>query len=145
MIRKAAASDAGTVLELVRAYYQYDGIDFDEQKVRPALERLLAAPDLGFVHLVETDGRIVGYAMATWGYDVEFGGRFALLTDLYVMRDFWGAGFGRSLVAAVEQAAKEGGASALEGQVMRGNERARSFYHEWGFRFPDRLLMSRRL
>ena len=29
--------------------------------------------------------------------------------------------------------------------VMRGNERARAFYHAWGFSFPDRLLMSRRL
>lgn len=145
MIRKAGAADLETLVRLVRAYYEFDGIDFHEAKARPAIDRLLRDGAPGAAWLVEIDGAACGYAMATWGYDVEFGGRFLLLTDLFVEAARRGAGFGKSLLAAVEAYAREGGAGAIEGQVMRGNERARGFYHAWGFQFPDRLLMSRRL
>jgi GNAT superfamily N-acetyltransferase len=145
MIRKAAAADLEALVRLVRTYYEFDGIDFDEAKVRPALDHLLRDGSVGAAWLVEIDGRIVGYTMGTWSYDVEFGGRFVMLTDLFVEASRRGAGFGKALLAAVEEYAREGKAGAIEGQVMRGNERARGFYHAWGFQFPDRLLMSRKL
>lgn len=145
MIRKAGAADVEALARLVRAYYEFDGIDYNEAKARPAIDRLLRDDRLGAAWLVDVGGSLAGYAMGTWGFDVEFGGRFLLLTDLYVESAKRGAGFGKSLLAAVEAYAREGGAGAIEGQVMRGNERARGFYHAWGFQFPDRLLMSRKL
>ena len=144
MIRRAAAADLETLVRLVRAYYQFDGIEWNEERTRPALRQLLEDERLGTVALAEIDGQVAGYAVGTYGFDTEFGGRYVMLTDLYVEPDRRGAGHGRALLTAVEEAARAAGARAIEGQVMRGNERARSFYHAWGFSFPDRLLMSRR-
>lgn len=145
MIRRATTADLETLVRLARTYYEFDGIEWNEGRTRPALAQLLADEKLGSAHLVEVSGRAVGYAVGTWGFDAEFGGRYVMLTDLFVEADHRGAGHGRGLLAAVEEVARAGKAGAIEGQVMRGNERARSFYHKWGFSFPDRLLMSRRL
>lgn len=145
MIRQAGPEDLEVVADLVRAYYQFDGIAYDEARVRPALEQLLRDEGLGFVQLAELDGAVVGHATGAWCFDAEFGGRYLMLTDLFVREGNRGAGLGRALLAAVEEAAKAGGAKAIEGQVLRGNERARLFYLSWGFSFPDRLLMTFRL
>ena len=145
MIRQAGPQDTARVIELVRTYSSYDGIDFDEAKVPPAIERLLADPSLGFIFVVENDGRLVGHATATFGFDVEFGGRFVLLTELFIEERHRGAGYGGKLVEAVAQAAKQAGAHTIEGQVLQGNERAKGFYRTRGFRFPDRLVMTRPL
>jgi GNAT superfamily N-acetyltransferase len=144
MIRKAGAADLEALGRLVRAYYEFDGIDYNAAKVRPALEQLVRESSLGNAFLVDIEGKTVGYAVATWGFDAEFGGRYLMLTDLFVEQSHRGAGFGKALLAAVDELGRTGGAGAIEGQVMRGNERARSFYHAYGFSFPDRLLMSRR-
>jgi len=145
MIRRAESADLDTLARLVRAYYAYDGIEWDEGRVRPALAQLLSDPGLGGAFLVDVEGRAVGYAVGTFGFDAEFGGRYVLLTDLFVEEAHRGAGYGRALLAAVEEMTRKAGAHVIEGQVMRGNERARAFYRAWGFDFPDRLLMSRRL
>jgi len=145
MIRAATPADLEALARMVRAYYRYDGIEWNEERALPALRRLLEDERLGFASVVELGGAVVGYAIGTWGYDVKFGGRYVMLTDLWVDEDHRGAGHGSALLASVEERARAGGAHVIEGQVMRGNERARAFYHAWGFSFPDRLLMSRRL
>jgi GNAT superfamily N-acetyltransferase len=145
MIRKAGAADLETLTRLVRAYYEFDGIEYNDAKVRPALEQLLRDASIGCAFFAEIEGKVAGYTVATWSFDAEFGGRFMLLTDLYVEPAHRGAGFGKALLAGVEEVARAGRAGAIEGQVMRGNEHARGFYHGYGFQFPDRLLMSRKL
>ena len=145
MIRRAEAADLGTLVRLVRAYYTYDGIEWNEERVRPALAQLLGDPGVGGAFLVDVDGRCRGYAGGSVCFDAEFGGRYVMLTDLYVEEGHRGAGYGKALLAAVEEMARASGVQVIEGQVMRGNERARAFYRSWGCTFPDRLLMSRKL
>jgi hypothetical protein len=50
------------------------------------LRRLLGDPSVGGVWLVLADGSPVGYAIVTYGYDLEFGGRDSYLTELWIGR-----------------------------------------------------------
>ena len=45
--RSVGAADLETLLPLLRAYWEYDGIAYEEGRVRRGLEVLVATPALG--------------------------------------------------------------------------------------------------
>ncbi|MBN2381720.1 GNAT family N-acetyltransferase [bacterium] len=144
-IRFAKSSDRDLVFNLVRSYYAYDGIDFDAPIVEAGLALLLSRDDLGWIWLVELDGHVKGYAMATVGFDLEFGGRQATLTELFLLPESRGQGIGRRLLGAVEAELKQRGISTLELQVERKNQSAQAFYRALGYRTHDRIPFSKSL
>ena len=89
--------------------------------------------------------RPAGYIMVTFGFDLEFGGRQATITELYVRPEHRGKGLGRMALGYVEEFVRRRGVQALELQVTRGNSRAYDFYTSCGFQGYDRIPMSKRL
>ncbi|HET6582834.1 MAG TPA: GNAT family N-acetyltransferase [Nannocystaceae bacterium] len=79
----------------------------------------------------------------TWGYDLEFGGRDAFLTELYVRpavrRD------GAALLEWIESAARAAGAGAIHSRVRPDNVAARALYARRGYASPPRELLSKPL
>jgi GNAT superfamily N-acetyltransferase len=55
------------------------------------------------------------------------------LGALYVDPDWWGAGVGTRLLAAVTAALRERGADRVEARVLAANEVGRAFYEARGF------------
>jgi GNAT superfamily N-acetyltransferase len=141
---RAGPALSGQVLELVAAYYAFDGISLDAQVAR-GLEALLAEPALGGAWLVQIGGATVGYFVLTFGFDLEFGGRVATLTELFLLQAARGQGVGRAVIAQIEALLRELGIAAYELQVERTNSGARAFYRRMGFEAHDRLPMSKRL
>ena len=117
-----------------------DGHAFDAARVEPALRPLLDGDELGVVHLVEEEGWALGYAVVTWGYSLESGGRDALIDEIYV-RDR-GEGVGSSLLAAILEDVKARGLTRLTLETENDNEGARRFYTRHGFLAEDSLWMS---
>jgi GNAT superfamily N-acetyltransferase len=72
-------------------------------------------------------GRLVGYGGG--GVEDGVGG----LGALYVDPDWWGAGVGTRLLAAVTAALRERGADRVEARVLAANEVGRAFYEARGF------------
>jgi ribosomal protein S18 acetylase RimI-like enzyme len=142
--RIARAQDFDEVLALMRQYFAYDDISFDEPAVRLGLTELLARPELGWAFIAAESTAVVGYAVATLGFDLEFGGRQATLTDLYVDSKFRRAGIGRELLRLVERTCMSAGVRALELQAEVDNEEARAFYGANGFLEHSRIPMSKR-
>ncbi len=140
-IRPAGPEEHDLIVQFVRAYYQEDGIPFDSGRVIPAVQLLLESGAFGGCWILETEGRPIGYAMATKGFDIEFGGILAVLTDLYVEPDARGLGCGAALLARVEHEATSWGAQAIELTPERHNAAARVFYERSGFRHLDRTAM----
>ncbi|WP_424949953.1 N-acetyltransferase family protein [Deinococcus sp.] len=145
-LRPASPADEAEVLELTSEYYAFDHIPFDAAELRQALGRLLAEPALGQVFLIGGEGgETAGYLTLTYGFDLEFGGQQATITDLYLRPAYRGDGLGRASLAALETVCTRLGIGALELQVERGNLAAQAFYLGLGFQPHDRLPMSKRL
>ncbi len=106
---------------------------------------LLADPRLGIACLIERGQQLAGYLILTFGFDLEFGGRQATVTDLYLRPEARGSGLGAAALTALEDVGRRLGLKALELQVERDNLEAQAFYTRLGFTAHDRVPLSKRL
>ena len=143
--RIATVADLEALLPRVQAFFAVEEIAFDEGTVRPAMARLLGDRELGAVLILELHGAIVGYVTATWGFDVEFGGRDGYLTDLWLDPSARGRGYGKLALQAAERVAKEHGVQQLHLLVRPENHTALRMYVHAGYARPPRLFFSKRI
>src|SRR5690349_21668815 len=101
--RIAMPDDRDEIAPRIAAFYAEEDIVHDGEIVRTGLERLLRNPDLGYVLLFEVDGAVIGYGTLTFCFDIEYGGRDAFLTDLWLDPAHRGQGHGRAALAAAER------------------------------------------
>jgi ribosomal protein S18 acetylase RimI-like enzyme len=145
-IRAAGLETIPDLLGLMREYYAYDHLDFEEEVALLALRELLSDKALGRIWLIRHDSVPIGYVVLTFGYSLKFGGRDAFLDELYIQESFRGRGIGTKTLALVEAAAKSTGIRALHLEVERENRRAQRFYRSQGFEDREHFrLMSKRL
>ena len=143
-LRLATLDDAGTLLPLMRAYHEFEGIDATDAERLATIEPLLAGREnLGQVWLIETAAGTVGYIALCYGYSIEFGGRDAFVDELFIVEAERGRGLGRQALERVKAEAATAGVKALHLEVARGNTTAKDFYGKLGFRSRERFhLMS---
>jgi GNAT superfamily N-acetyltransferase len=144
-VRGAGSRDLDVLLPLVEAFQADERIPFEPEPARANLRRLLDEPRLGQVLLAEQDGRPIGYAILTYGYDLEFGGMDGYLTDLFLVEEARGRGLGRWLLGQAEAAARAAAVQALHLMVAPQNQRAHHIYHEAGFQVSPRLFLTKLL
>jgi GNAT superfamily N-acetyltransferase len=144
LVRRAEPADLDALLPLVAEFCAVDGHEFAPALVRTALRPLLADDGLGQVWVLADDGRrLGGYAVVTWGWSLEAGGREALLDELYVRERNQGAG--ALLVEAVAVGSRAAGASRLFLETESANISVRRFYERHGFVAEDSVWMQRPL
>ena len=143
--RPAVSADTDTILALMQAFYAEEHLVFDEPAARRAVGELLRRPEQGTLLLFESAGRVVGHAALTFGFSLEFHGRFVLLDELFLVPDVRGRGWGHRALALVETWARPTPATALRLELNRGNTQARSLYTAAGFSDDHRDLLTKRL
>lgn len=141
MFRLAYETDHAALLDLMEAFNRAERIEMRREVTGPALARLLKDPSLGCVILA---GDHAAYAVLTWGFDLEFGGRDAFLTEIYVVPERRRGGLGRRLLDEVLRVAKQQGAGAVHLGVYPENEAAVALYRAAGFARIPRDFYSRR-
>jgi ribosomal protein S18 acetylase RimI-like enzyme len=139
----ADVPDLEALLEFVKAYYDFDGIPYRSEKIRTALGILLSDPSLGRVWIIRYGRKAVGHAILTFGYDLEFNGRQATITELFIAPEYRSRRLGSKMIRLIEGTCRQLGIGALELQVERDNVRARSLYRKLGFHPHDRIPMSK--
>ena len=144
-IRTATFRDREGLLDLMKAYYRYDHIRFDREEIEPSLTELLKHSEFGKAWIACRGPHRIGYVIMTFAFDLEFGGRQAGITDLFVQSLFRRKGIGRRLLLEVEGFCHKAGIKSLELQVTRENSKAVRFYERVGFHVHDRIPMSKRL
>ncbi len=145
MLRRAHPEDLDAVLSLISEFYAIDGHAYDEVTLRAALGPLLVDDTYGVVWLLgaaDAPTDEAGYAIVTWGYALESGGRDVLLDELYV-RDR-GRGVGGAALEEVLEACRRRGLGRMFLETEAPNDQARSFYARHGFAVDDSIWMSRR-
>jgi ribosomal protein S18 acetylase RimI-like enzyme len=143
--RLATPSDLEAVLALHRDFFAEDGYAFREEESRGNLARLLAEPGLGRVLVMEEGEKLAGYLVLTFGFSLEFGGRDALIDELYVAPGHRGRGLGTQGIAAAEAACRELGVRTVHLVVERHKVGVPALYRRLGFVAPPRDVMTKRL
>ena len=142
-IRRATVGDRDELYQLIERFYHIDSHEFEPARIESALIPLLRDDDHGQIWLItdesEDDG-IVGYAVVTWSWSLESGGRDCILDELYVDRR--GGGLGRMLLQRAIEEARRAGASAMFLETEAPNDGARRFYGRHGFVAEDSTWMS---
>ena len=141
--RAAAETDAETLLDFMRAYYEYDGHGYDREKARGALMALVRDPDLGRVWLILDDDSMVGYIVLCFGYSLEWLGRDAFVDEFYLREDYRGRGWGRRTMEFVEQEARKVEIRTLRLEVVRKNAAALATYRRLGFAEHESTFLSK--
>ncbi|HEX4458345.1 MAG TPA: GNAT family N-acetyltransferase [Polyangia bacterium] len=143
--RIAGVEDAERLLDLMEDFNRIESIPFARATMRQALLPLLAADNhLGRVVIADADAATIGYALVTFGYDLEYGGRDAWLTELYLVASARARGDGKRLLDDAVAVAKAAGAHAMHLQVRHENGVARAVYERAGFTVWTRLGYSKR-
>lgn len=141
VLRRATVADLHTITEMIEEFYAIDHHPYRHHQVAAALSPLLVDDSLGQVWVfTDSAAEPEGYAVVTWGYSLESGGRDALLDEFYVRRRRQGIG-GRA-IQAIMAAAASAGASRLFLETEALNEDARRFYRSHGFREEESVWMS---
>lgn len=162
-IRVATPADARAIAPLMEQFNREEGIEWRPRTMLPALDRLLNEPSLGLVVVAtsgvgtgaaanapsgpgdsSSPGAIVGYGVATFGFDLEFGGRDAFVTELFVDSAHRRSGVGRALLAALVDRLEAHDAHAVHLFVRPENDAARRLYESLSFAVIPRLVMTRR-
>ncbi|MGY2061519.1 GNAT family N-acetyltransferase, partial [Nocardia gipuzkoensis] len=110
-----------------------------------AVRTLLADSGLGMIAVLSENDRAVGYFVLTWGYDLEWNGRDAYLTELYLTPEARGRGLGTAALRLAEESARRHNIRALHLMVRPENLAAVRMYTRAGYTTPPRVFMSKPL
>jgi ribosomal protein S18 acetylase RimI-like enzyme len=140
---EARETDVAELIAMMHAFYAELGEPFGEARAERALRALLEDPSDGAVWVFRREGRAVGYLVVTHGYSLEFGGRFAVVDEVYTVPETRGQGLGAQALALAEEHCRRHGISALRLEVHQENRRALALYEKSGYEAHDRYLMTK--
>lgn len=143
-LRRATPDDFDAVLARTRALNAQEEIEIDAPVLEEALRRLLSDRTLGGCWLIHRGGAAIGHAIVTYGYDLEFGGRDAFLTELWIDPEQRGRGAGTAVLALLDDELRPEGVRALHLGVRPDNPAMR-LYERAGFVPSRHRFMTRRL
>jgi len=144
-LRVADAADVPVLLGMMADFNRIEAIAWDRVSAEPPLRRLLSAPELGLVGLVERDAELLGYGVLAWGFDLEYAGRDAFLTEFYLRPEVRGQGLAAAAIELLLVEARRHGVAAVHLVVRHENTPALRVYEKAGFIAPGRLLLTKKL
>jgi GNAT superfamily N-acetyltransferase len=103
---------------------------------------LIADPEKEGVQLIARDdaGRAVGFATIFWSWSTLSASRIGVMNDLFVAASARGSGAAEALIAACAERCRDRGATSLDWQTARDNDRAQAVYERVGGRRDERWL-----
>lgn len=141
LLRRAVTADASRLLSLIEAFCQADGHPFNQARVLAALLPLLRDDRHGVVWMIGEP--VAGYAVVTWGYSLESGGRDALLDEIYVSHP--NRGLGARAVEEILADLAERSIRRIFLETEAANAAVRRFYSRLGFVEEDSTWMAREI
>jgi ribosomal protein S18 acetylase RimI-like enzyme len=133
-VRRATASDIGTLVELMQEFYSESGYSLDQRHAEAAFSQLFHKPDLGCVWLVEQQGTVAGHAVLTLHYIMEHAGFSAYIDDLFVKPEFRRQGIARALLAELWSECERRACRSVYVEVGSDNSPAITLYRRLGLR-----------
>lgn len=142
-VRPLTLADLPALLPVIRVFHADEGIAWDEARTRAGMESLMSHPSHGRLMLLERAGELAGYFIVGFGFSLEFGGRFGLLDELYVLPAQRGGGIGKRALDEVEALCIAEGLACVRLEITDGNDHAREIYRRRGYAMHPRRLMTK--
>lgn len=140
--RFAEVRDIDRLLPLMRDFYVFERLPFEESRQRQLVLQLIKNPDLGRLILFERVSELLGYMVLGFGFSLEFHGRDCLLDEFYVVPNQRSKGIGRAAVEFAIATCREMGIHAVHLEADYVNVRGHEFYKRLGFKDHERHLMT---
>ena len=140
-LQTATVADLDRLLDLIRAYHDFEGIAHSRGRMSDAIRPLLGNSELGRIWLITLDDQIIGYTALCFGYSIEFAGRDAFVDELFVVSEQRGRGIGRQVLELIRTEARQLDVKALHLEVARDNHQAQRLYRAVGFTARDKYLL----
>ena len=144
-LKIATEDDVPSLLGMMEPFNALEQIAWNATSAESALRNLLKDRALGLAALLEAERGLLGYFVLTWGFDLEWNGRDAFLTELFLVPDVRGKALGATALGMVEELARQNGARALHLMVRNENTVARRLYARGGYLSPPRIFLSKEL
>ena len=144
-LQPISEKDIPHILPLMEEYYVYDNLKFSPDGAHNALTELLHHRGYGVGWLIRMDDVLVGYAVITFWFSLEFHGRSAFLDELYIREEFRRKGIGSRVIDSLCKYCRENGIHTLRLEVEKKNTAAIEVYRRNGFQLHDRFIMTKRL
>ncbi len=143
--RQAMLADIDTLMDFMRQFYAIEQYPLDEQRARPALQKIVEDHSLGRVWLIIHESKAIGYIVVTFGYSLEYLGRDAFIDELFVINKWRNQGIGTKAIEFALEACQKLDINALHLEVERTNITGQRLYRNFGFKNHDRYLLTRRI
>lgn len=140
---RADASHRPLLLEMMREFYAYEHLAWNEGVARSGLDCVLGDASLGQVWMVFAGDEPAGYFVLALSFSLEFHGRYGFLDELFLREPFRGGGIGRRAVQHAAEVCGAIGARALRLEITATNAGARAFYARLGFEDVGRTLLTK--
>jgi GNAT superfamily N-acetyltransferase len=142
-MRQALPKDIATLVALMAEFYAESDYKLDQAITEKAFAALLADERLGYVWIIDENGKDVGYVVITLRYGMEHGGLMACLDDLFVIPQSRNRGLSTAALLQVRDFCKSIGVRAITVEVGHSNGPAQTVYRRLGLaKLPDRQLLA---
>ena len=143
-IRQATEDDADLILWFIEGLAEYEKLSHEVVATAEGLRKhLFSERPMAEVIIAEFEGRPVGFALYFHNFSTFLGKPGIYLEDLYVLEDYRGKGFGKSLLCYLAKLAVEKGCGRLEWAVLDWNEPSIQFYKSLGAEPMDEWIINR--
>jgi GNAT superfamily N-acetyltransferase len=140
-IRPVTEDDLDELLPLLRGYCEFYETDPSDDALLELSRWLLDHPEDGVQVIARDDGgAAIGFTTIYWTWRTMHASRIAVLEDLFVAPEARGSGAAEALISDARERAQEHGASQLDWQTAKTNERAQAVYGRVGAEPDDRWL-----
>jgi len=139
----AKENDSEVLLAMMKDFYAIDGYPFDKSRNLRIYEKLLAHPEWGRIWIVRLNDEVVAYFVVTYGYSFEYGGRDAIIDELYICEAWRNKGIGSNILHFLESETKKLGIKTLHLEVEDTNKAGWRLYENHGFKSKHRKFLSK--
>lgn len=144
-IEIATTKDLNILHELIQKQFLEHEIDYEDDQLKSAIDQMLTNDSLGFFLIAKEKNQSLGFAVISFAWTLEHGGKSAWLDELYVLPEHRNAGIGSAIVDRLFIEAKEKGCLAVDLEVESDHRRAENLYVRKGFQKLDRSRWAQRI
>ena len=144
LIRKAEEDDVPQILEFIRKLAAYEKLTHEVTATEEQLRKYLFGKDkVADVVIGTFEGTPVGFALYFYNFSTFLAKPGIYLEDLYVLEEYRGRGFGKTLLTYLARKAVQEGCGRLEWAVLDWNEPSIDFYRSLGARLMNEWIINR--
>ncbi len=143
-MRNAESADVPLILEFIRKLADYERLSDQVVATEADLENYLFGPKRVAEVILGYEGDVpVGFALFFHNFSTFLGKPGIYLEDLFVLEEYRGKGYGKSLLTYLARLTLERGCGRLEWAVLDWNEPSIAFYKSLGATLLNEWIVNR--